>query len=87
MQNYPNPFNPETIIRYQLPKSSHVNLEVFNILGERIRTLVDTEQNAGFYHITWDGKNDAGMIAPSGIYFYALRYNNIVNYKKAIFLK
>jgi hypothetical protein len=87
MQNYPNPFNPETIIRYQIPNSSHIKLEVFNILGERIRTLVDAEQNADFYQVVWNGKDDMGVIVPSGIYFYVLRYNNTVNYKKAIFLK
>jgi hypothetical protein len=87
MQNYPNPFNPETIIRYQIPKSSHIKLEVFNILGERIRTLVDAEQNAGYYQVVWNGKDDMGVIVPSGIYFYVLRYNNTVSYKKAIFLK
>ncbi len=87
MQNYPNPFNSETIIRYQLPKSSYVKLEIFNTLGERIRTLVDVEQNAGFYQVIWDGKNDAGLVTASGIYFYVLKYDKGITYKKAIFLK
>ena len=87
MQNYPNPFNPETIIRYQIPQSSRVRLEVFNILGERIRTLMDTEQQSGYYQVIWNGKNDMGAIVPSGIYFYVLRWDNNMKFGKAIFMK
>ena len=87
MQNYPNPFNPETIIRYQIPQSSRVKLEVFNLLGERIRTLVDTEQQSGFYQVIWDGNNDAGITVPSGIYFYVLHWDNNTEFRKAIFMK
>ncbi|MCI0513324.1 PKD domain-containing protein [candidate division KSB1 bacterium] len=69
LQNYPNPFNPETQLRYQLKATSQVALEVYNILGQRIRTLVNTEQTAGYYQLLWDGKNDLGAQVGSGIYW------------------
>ena len=59
-QNYPNPFNPSTIIPYRLPVSTRVRLEVFNVLGQRLATLVDAEQPAGFHTATWDGTDAAG---------------------------
>lgn len=72
-QNFPNPFNPATRIRYQVAESRVVKLEVYDILGRQIRTLVNGYQNAGFYEIEWDGKNNAGFETASGIYFYRLR--------------
>ena len=70
--NYPNPFNPSTLIPYQLSASSPVRLEVFNILGQRVTTLVDGEQGAGSYVARWDGTDAAGRAAASGVYFYRL---------------
>ncbi len=72
-QNYPNPFNPSTTIGYEIPKSSFVSLTIFNVLGEKIRTLVDETKQAGRYSIFWDGKNETGSKAPSGLYFYQLQ--------------
>ncbi len=72
-QNYPNPFNPETKIRYQLSKRSLVSLEIFNIVGQRVRTLVDREQTTGVYELAWDGANDAGRLVSSGVYMYRLQ--------------
>ena len=71
-QNYPNPFNPSTIIPYQLPVSTHVRLEVFNLLGQRIATLVDREQPAGFHSARWDGTDAAGRAVGAGVYLYRL---------------
>ena len=71
-QNYPNPFNPSTLIPYQLSAPSPVRLEVFNILGQRVATLVDGEQGAGAYMARWDGTDAAGRAAASGVYFYRL---------------
>lgn len=71
-QNYPNPFNLTTIIKYQLPKDSHVTLKIFNLLGQNVATLVDKDQQAGYYSVSWD----AGKLA-SGIYFYYLRAEGI----------
>lgn len=71
-QNYPNPFNPVTIIRYQLPKDSHVMLKIINLLGQNVATVVDKDQPAGYYSVSWD----AGKLA-SGILFYYLRAEGI----------
>ena len=71
-QNYPNPFNPSTLIPYQLSATSPVRLEVFNVLGQRVATLVDGQQGAGAYVARWDGTDAAGRAAASGVYFYRL---------------
>jgi hypothetical protein len=71
-QNSPNPFNQETVIRYYLPEDCHVKLHVYNILGQRIRTLVDEAQKANDYQVSWDGKNQQGQDVASGVYLYKL---------------
>ena len=71
-QNYPNPFNPSTLIPYQLSATSPVRLEVFNVLGQRVATLVDGQQGAGSYVARWDGTDAAGRATASGVYFYRL---------------
>ena len=70
--NYPNPFNPSTIIPYQLPASMHVRLEVFNLLGQRIATLVDGERRAGAHTAEWDATDAAGQAVGAGVYLYRL---------------
>ena len=70
--NYPNPFNPSTIIPYQLPTAMHVRLEVFNILGQRIATLVDGDRSGGFHTAGWDATDAAGQAMAAGVYFYRL---------------
>ena len=69
-QNYPNPFNPGTRIQYTLKKRGHVTLHIYNIIGEKVKTLLDQDQPAGFHQINWDGKNDRGKSVSSGLYFY-----------------
>ena len=81
-QNYPNPFNPVTTIQYSVPKAGMVTLEVFNILGQRIRTLVNEFQSSGVYEIEFDGKNH-----PSGIYFYRLTKGKSSLTKKMVMIK
>ena len=71
-QNYPNPFNPSTIIPYQVPVATRVRLEVFNILGQRVATLVDGERPAGFHTATWDATDASGRGVGSGVYLYRL---------------
>ena len=71
-QNYPNPFNPSTIIPYQLPTAAPVRLEVFNVLGQRVATLVDAERPAGFHAAVWDATNAAGQAVAAGVYMYRL---------------
>ncbi len=71
-QNFPNPFNATTTIRYNLPEQANVRLEVFNILGQRVKTLVNEPQTAGYKQVVWDGKNDQGDNVSSGVYFYRI---------------
>jgi hypothetical protein len=86
-QNYPNPFNPETNIAYNINKKANVSLEIFNMLGQKVRTLVNESKTAGSYIVNWDGKNDFGFQVPSGIYFYQLKTNAQTAMKKMIMVK
>ena len=87
-QNYPNPFNPTTTISYRLPARSRVELAIYNLLGQQIRTLVNAHQNAGAYQVQWDGRNDAGKQVGSGIYFYQLKAgNDFVETKKMVLMR
>jgi hypothetical protein len=86
-QNYPNPFNSTTIINYQVKDAAPVNLEVYDILGNKIRTIVNENKIAGYYAEYWDGKNDRGLKVPSGIYFYTLKMKNYNRTKKLVLLK
>ena len=70
--NYPNPFNPSTRIPYQLAASSYVRLEVFNLLGQRIATLVEGERSAGFHTAVWDATDGSGQAVGAGVYLYRL---------------
>lgn len=81
-QNYPNPFNPVTSIRFDLPKESHVEIKVFNIIGQKVATLVNTELKAGYHKIEWDASK-----LPSGIYFYQFLSENIKLIKKGVLAK
>lgn len=86
-QNYPNPFNPVTTIKYQLPKESEVNMKVFNIMGQEVRTLVSRYQPAGYYQIVWDGRNNYRQEVASGVYIYHFRADKYVRTMKMIILK
>jgi hypothetical protein len=86
-QNYPNPFNPITHIRFNLAQNEKVKLEVFNVLGQKVKTLVNNKLNIGQYEIKWDGKNESGNLLGSGIYFYRLKAGDYIKTRKMIFLK
>jgi hypothetical protein len=81
-QNYPNPFNPVTTINYSLPADLTVDLSVYNILGQKILTLVEGKESAGYHSITWDASN-----LPSGIYFYHLNAGEYSQIRKCVLMK
>ena len=81
-QNYPNPFNPATNIKYQIPKAGLVTIDIYNILGQKVKTLLNKYQNAGRYSIRF-----AAPYLSSGIYFYRLKVNQFTNVKKMILLR
>ena len=86
-ENYPNPFNPTTVIEYALPKASQVKIQIYNILGQKVRELVDEPQEPGYKMIRWDGKDDSGVEVSSGVYFYRIAAGDFVKGKKMILLK
>jgi hypothetical protein len=81
-QNYPNPFNPVTTIKYQLARAGQVDLSIYNILGQKIATLVSEKQSAGIYNVTWDASNYS-----SGMYFYRIQSDRYTAIKKLIVVK
>ncbi len=87
-QNYPNPFNPTTTIRFDLPKEAPVTMEVYNVLGVRVRTLLAGETiSAGRHTMMWDGRDDNGNAAPSGVYLYRVSASDFHASKKMTLLK
>ena len=86
-QNYPNPFNSSTVISYSLRMDADVRVDVFDILGRKLVTLMDAMQPQGAHHLNWDGRDAGGRVVPSGVYFYQLRVANSVETKKMVLLK
>jgi len=87
MQNYPNPFNPTTEIRYSLSEPCNAEITIFNMLGEKVITLVSGFQQPGKYAITWDGRNASNEKVTSGVYLFALKAGNHIEMKKMLLLK
>ena len=86
-QNYPNPFNPITRIEYDIPKQTFVKIEIYNLLGTKITTLLNEEMIAGRHAITWNAVDRNGRKIPSGIYFYHIRTNDFTKTNKMLLLK
>ncbi len=90
-QNYPNPFNPSTIISYQIPKAGFVNITIFNVLGQTIKTIVSESQSSGLHNINWNGEDNSGKTVSTGLYFYKITIiSNSVKFsstKKMLFLR
>jgi hypothetical protein len=87
-QNYPNPFNSTTTIKYQVPnKDAHVTIEIYNLLGQLVKTLVDKPHDAGIYHVSWNGTNTIHASVASGFYIYRMRSGDFIKTKKFLLLK
>ena len=85
--NYPNPFNPTTKFTYSIPEDVRVSITVYDIQGRAVKTLVDSEQSAGYKSIQWNATNSAGAPVSAGLYFYRIQSSNFSQTKKMIFLK
>lgn len=86
-QNFPNPFNPSTRIVVDVPKRERVRLAIYNVIGQEVARLMDGEYGAGKYEVTWNGRNDEGFSAPSGVYFYTLSSEKFSTTKKMLLVK
>lgn len=86
-QNYPNPFNPTTTIRYSLSHLSRVKVEVFNIVGQRVRTLVDQIEKAGSHTLLWNGTDDSGTPVATGVYLYRFQTDSFTQTKKMLLIR
>ncbi|MBD3291224.1 T9SS type A sorting domain-containing protein [candidate division KSB1 bacterium] len=90
-QNYPNPFNPVTKINYQIPgdpgKRIAVSLDIYNLLGEKVKSLVSQTQSAGYHSIYWNGMDDNGNVVPTGIYVYRLQAGRYIATKRMVLMK
>ncbi len=87
LQNFPNPFNPETTIGFTLPEASRVRLDIYNISGRLVRTLVAEEMPAGYHAVTWNARDDAGVRMASGVYIYRLSAGAMILQRKLVLMK
>ena len=85
--NYPNPFNPVTTIGFSLPQAGEVSLDIFNLLGQQVRTLIDRRLSSGRYRLSWDGTDDNSETVTSGVYFYRLKTDDNAETRKMLLLK
>ena len=86
-QNYPNPFNPATTISFTLDRPATVRLDIFNLLGQRVNTLVNSTLSAGYYQFRWDGRDRQGRELSGGVYFYRLRANGFSHTRRMVLAK
>ena len=86
-QNYPNPFNASTRIIYELPKTAHVKIEIFNVIGQRVVMLIDHDEPAGVHTVEWNGFDQSGDGAASGVYLYRLTVDDFTSEKKMVLTK
>jgi len=86
-QNFPNPFNPFTTLRYDLPEDALVNITIYDMMGRVVKTMVNTEQNAGFKSVRWNATNDAGSAVSAGLYLYTIQAGEFRQTKKMVLLK
>jgi hypothetical protein len=87
IQSHPNPFNPATTIEYNLPKSSHIRIFIYDILGRQVKILVDTRQSAGHYQTAWDGTDDRSLSVAAGLYFCRMEAGDFVKVMKLVLVR
>ena len=85
--NYPNPFNPVTNIRYDIPELSKVSIDIYNIAGNKVKTLVSKEHQPGRYKVQWNATNESGAPVATGMYIYKIRAKDFVSVKKLLLMK
>ena len=85
--NYPNPFNPVTNITYDIASATDVTLEIYNVMGQRVRTLAQGSHEPGRYRVMWNATNDYGQSLSSGMYIYRIQAGDFVSVKKLILMK
>ncbi len=86
-QNYPNPFNPKTKIQFDVASETNITISIYNIVGQKVATLMDGNLNEGSYNVSWNGTSDSGEILPTGMYFYEMKSTEFHSVKKLIFVK
>ena len=86
-QNYPHPFNPVTTLRYDLPEDATVSIIIYDVMGRKVRSLINTTQSAGYRSIRWNATNDHGEPVSAGMYIYMIRAGNFIKTKKMVLLK
>ena len=86
-QNFPNPFNPKTKIRYDLQKSGFVNIDIYNVIGKHIKSLVNEKQEIGYQSVYWNATDASGQPVPAGLYIYTIQTDDFSSTKKMILVK
>ena len=86
-QNYPNPFNPNTTVSFSLPEASKVSLEIYNVLGQKVKQLCSGTRPAGTHTVEWDATDEVGLSVASGVYFYRLKAGGFLQSRKMVLLR
>jgi len=84
---YPNPFNPTITVPFGLPRTAHVKIDVFNVLGQRVTTLVDNVHQAGYHKVVWNGWSELGLPVGSGVYFVKMEALGFLKTRKIVMIK
>jgi len=84
---YPNPFNPVTTLRYDLPEDANVNITIYDMMGRVVKTMVNTQQNAGFKSVQWNATKNMGQSVSAGLYLYTIQAGEFRQTKKMVLLK
>jgi ABC-type dipeptide/oligopeptide/nickel transport system permease subunit len=87
LANYPNPFNPETVIRFTVEFPTDVSIDIYNVKGQRVHTILDGHVGAGYHQVVWDGTDDLGRDVSSGIYFYRMNAGEYSSIRKMLLMK